>query len=119
MLRLRHSASATAYESHMQQAAPQRTASSQAGYNTSSMLSPYSTHAAPVAAPGTSQQLPTRTSSWQPAQGPGTVATFPGQVQVGYKSRTGAQGSTEGRQTARSENGLLDASQMTKLNDGR
>ncbi len=72
------------------------------------MFSPYSAYAAPVAAPGATQQLPSRSSSWQPAQGPGTVATFPGEVQVGYSSRTGAEGGIEGRETARGESGLLN-----------
>lgn len=119
MLRLRQSANATTYESHMQQGVPHTTSSSRAGYTTSSTLSPYSSYAAPVAAPGASQQLPIRTSSSQPAQGPSAVNTFPGKVQVGYRSRTEAQGSTGSGQTARGENGLLDASQIKKLNGGR
>lgn len=102
MLRLRHSASATAYESNVQRTVPPRTSSSRAGYNTSSTLSPYSAHAASVAAPG-----------------PGAVATFPGEVQVGYQSRTGAQGSIEGRETARGGISLLNNSQITKLNNER
>lgn len=99
MLRLRHPASATAYERNMQQPVQQRMPLSQAGYTTSSMLSPYSRNAAPVAPIA--------------AQGPGAVATFPEEVRVGYQSRTGAQDSTEGRQTARGEIGLLDAFQRT------